>query len=87
MQRNCVARLIVSSWLGELKPVKYLQLTRLQIPTVSAYALNHGHHLSLDSRTAIVPYIVGSYEDINRSELGEHDPSLVYNVYTLPREL
>jgi hypothetical protein len=40
----------------------------LQIPAISAYAPDCRHHLSLDSRTAVIPPIILPYENLDRPE-------------------
>jgi hypothetical protein len=60
---------------------------RLQIPTVSAYALDYGYHLPLHSRATIVSRVVSCYEDLDGAELGKHDSGLVHIVHIFAQDI
>jgi hypothetical protein len=68
--RECV----VLSWCRERRPIGSVSGRRpdhhrLQVPTISAYALDCCHHLALHSRTSVVPSIATPYENLDRPKL------------------
>jgi hypothetical protein len=69
-----VGECVVPPRRGKSRPISSVSGSRLnhhglQIPAISAYALDCRHYLSLDSRTAVIPPVILSYENLDRPEL------------------